>query len=194
LIELQPRLICSECGLTGRSTRTPCGVRALRALLMQVAGYLYVRSHMTVTELIAVLGLVSGVTGTVLGVMNFLRDRARVEVALQWDMKSYGDQRYAEDKYWGIVTVTNIGRRPIYVSHVALRLPKGFDGSHLLINEGIRGKTLTEGSPAEMYVVTQENMEQYASVWDKIVAQVSDSSGRVWKSKRVRTKPSWAGG
>lgn len=149
---------------------------------------------MTVTELIAVLGLVSGVTGTVLGVMNFLRDRARVEVALQWDMKSYGDPRYAEDKYWGIVTVTNIGRRPIYVSHVALRLPKGFDGSHLLINEGIRGKTLTEGSPAEMYVVTQDNMEQYASVWNKIVAQVSDSSGRVWKSKPVRTKPSWAGG
>lgn len=147
---------------------------------------------MSVTDTVAVLGLVSGVTGTVLGVMNFLRDRARVEVSLQWDMKSFGDPQYAEDKSWGVVSVTNVGRRTIHVSHVALRLPKGFDGSHLLINSGIGGKTLAEGSPSEIYVVTQNDMEKYAGAWRKIVAQVSDSGGQVWKSKPVKIKPSWA--
>ena len=31
--------------ITGRSTRTPCGVRPLRRLLPQVAGYLHVRAQ-----------------------------------------------------------------------------------------------------------------------------------------------------
>jgi hypothetical protein len=149
---------------------------------------------MTVTDVVAILGLISGVTGTILGILNFLRDRAHVEVSLQWDMQTIGDPRYDEKKSWGLIRVTNIGRRPIHVSHVALRLPKGFDGSHLLVTSGIGGKTLTEGSPGESFIVTQENMEKYASAWKKIVAQVSDSAGREWKSKPVKLRPSWAGG
>jgi len=148
---------------------------------------------MTLTDVVAVLGLVSGVAGTVLGVLNYLRDRAHVDVDLQWDMQVIGDPGYDAAKSWGLITVTNVGRRPIHVSHVALRLPPGrFDHSHLVINSGIRGKTLAEGSPTEMYVVTQEGMEQYASVWHLIRAQVSDSRGRVWKSGYVRERPSWA--
>lgn len=147
---------------------------------------------MTITDAVAILGLVSGVTGMVLGVLNHLRDRARVEVSLQWDMQSFGDPRYDEKKLWGAINVTNIGRRPVHVSHVALRLTEGFDHTHLLISGGITGKTLLEGSPSELYIVTQDGMEKYASVWPKIVAQVSDSRGRVWKSKPVRQIPSWA--
>ena len=149
---------------------------------------------MSITEFVAVLGLVSGVTGTILGAMNFLRDRARVEVSLRWDMKSYGDPQYDESKFWGIVSVTNVGRRAIHVSHVALRLPKGLDDSHLLIKSGIAGKTLSEAAPSEVHVVTQDGMEAYANVWDKIVAQASDSTGRVWTSKPAKEKPSWARG
>ena len=149
---------------------------------------------MSITELVAVLGLVSGVTGTILGVMNFLRDRARVEVSLQWDMKSFGDPQYDENEFWGVIRATNIGRRPIHISHVALRLPKGLDGSHLLVRSGIAGKTLSEAAPSEIHLVTQHGMEKYADVWGKIVAQVSDSTGRVWTSKPLKKKPSWACG
>lgn len=148
---------------------------------------------MTITEVVAVLGLASGVAGTVLGVMNYLRDRASVQVSLQWDMKSFGAPEYDENKFWGVVTVTNVGRRPIHVSHVALRLPKGLDDTHLLISDGIRGKTLSEAAPSEIHVVTQDGMEIYAKYWDKIVAQVSDSNGHEWKSKPVKKRPSWAG-
>jgi hypothetical protein len=42
--------------------------------------------------------------------------------------------------------------------------------------------------------VSQDNMETYANDWMKIVAQVSDSTGKVWKSPRIKQKPSWAGG
>jgi hypothetical protein len=126
--------------------------------------------------------------------MNFLRDRARVEVSLRWDMKTFGDPQYDEDKLWGVISLTNVGRRPIHVSHVALRLPKGLDDSHLLVKSGVSGKTLSEAAPSEIHVVTQEGMAAYADHWDKIVAQVSDSTGRVWSSKPVKKKPSWAAG
>ena len=148
----------------------------------------------TVTDVVAVLALVSGVVGTVLGILNFMRDRANVEVSLQWDMDVTPGSGYDHTKKWGVVSVTNTGRRPIFVSHAALRIPKGYGHTHLVISAAITGKTLTEGSPTERYVVTQEGLEPYAKDWRKIIAQVNDSSGRAWKSKQpsVEDKPSWA--
>ena len=153
---------------------------------------------MSVTALVAVLGLVSGITGTVLGVLNFLRDRAAVEVSLQWDMSVTPGTEYDANKKWGVITVANIGRRPIFVSHVAIRLTKSasIQGgySHLVVPASITGKSLTEGSPAERYILTQDGLEEYAAHWRGMVAQVSDARGREWKSKKLRQdqKPSWA--
>lgn len=156
------------------------------------------RPSMTLTELVALLGLISGVTGTVLGVFNFLRDRATVEVSLQWDMSVTPGTELDPHKLWGVITVTNVGRRPIFVSHAAIRLPKravkagGY--SHLVVHGGIVGKSLTEGSPSERYVVTQDGLHKYAAYWRDLVAQVNDSTGRVWRSSRLRSDqvPSWA--
>jgi hypothetical protein len=150
----------------------------------------------TLTDFIAALGLVSGVTGTVLGVLNFLRDRAKVEVSLQWDMEVTPGTEYDHNKLWGVVSVTNVGRRPSFVSHAALKLPRGYEGTHLVINSGIAGKTLTEAAPSERYVVTQEGLEAYAKDWRDVIAQVNDSRGRVWRSRRLPASemPSWAKG
>jgi hypothetical protein len=152
---------------------------------------------MTVTEFVAVVGLISGITGTVLGIFNFLRDRAGVEVSLQWDLSVTPGTGHDATKKWGVITVANVGRRPIFVSHVAIRLPKKVSTtggySHLVIAGGLNGKTLAEGSPAERYVVTQDGLEEYAAHWRDMVAQVSDASGRVWKSRKLQKKqiPSW---
>lgn len=151
---------------------------------------------MTLGEFTAVIGLCFGVAGFVLGVMNYLRDRYRIDVLLQWDMSVTEGTQYDHTKKWGVIRVTNVGRRPAYVSHVALKLPKGYDHSHLVIAGGITGKTLHEGDPSEIYVVTQEGLDVYAKDWRRIVAQVSDSAGKTWRSKRIpkNAKPSWAGG
>ena len=149
---------------------------------------------MLLSEAVSVIGLVAGVAGFVLGVLNYLRDKHNIVVSLQWDLAATPGSGYDANKPWGLITVTNVGRRASYVSHVALRLPKGYEHSHLLIMGGIAGKKLTEGDPSEVFVVDQAGMEQYARDWQKIVAQVSDSTGKVWSSKKLKSTaiPSWA--
>ncbi|HRH75044.1 hypothetical protein [Zoogloea sp.] len=117
---------------------------------------------MLLNEAVSVIGLVAGVAGFVLGVLNYLRDRHKIVVSLQWDLAATPGSGYDANKPWGLITVTNVGRRASYVSHVALQLPKGYEHSHLLIMGGIAGKKLTEGDPSEVFVVEQAGMEQYA--------------------------------
>jgi hypothetical protein len=145
-------------------------------------------------DLVAIFGLVFGVIGTTLGVLNYLRDRAKVIVSLQWDMSVTPGTVYDPEKKWGIIRVSNVGRRPIFVSHVALRLPKGMAASHLVIQSGIEGKRLGEGDPVFTHLVSQDEMPEFKAKWRKIVAQVTDSSGKVWSSPQVPKKPipSWA--
>jgi hypothetical protein len=122
--------------------------------------------------------------------MNFLRDRATVVVTLQWDMESTDNPRELS----GVIRVTNVGRRSTYISHVALRLPKGYEHSHLIILGGIAGKKLSEGDPTQIYLVEQRGLEKYADHWRDLVAQVSDTTSKVWVSKKLhkRELPTWA--
>lgn len=41
---------------------------------------------MLLSEAVSVIGLVAGVAGFVFGVLNYLRDRHKIVVALQWDL------------------------------------------------------------------------------------------------------------
>lgn len=149
---------------------------------------------MTIGEFTAVAGLCFGLAGFVLSVLNYIRDRHRIVVLLQWDMEVSPGSGYDHTRKWGAIRVTNVGRRSSYVSHVALKIPEGYGHSHLLISGGIQGKKLSEGDPSEVYMVDQDGMNAYARHWRSIVAQVNDSTGKTWKSKKLKKaeKPSWA--
>jgi hypothetical protein len=151
---------------------------------------------MTLTDLVAVCGLVFGLTGAVLGVLNYLRDRVKLDVKLQWDLDVTAGGPYDPNKKWGVIRVTNLGRRTTYISHAALRLPKGYEGTHLVIMDSIQGEKLSEGDPTKAYMVSQDGLDEFSQVWRKVIAQISDSTGKVWKSKKLKKneKPSWAKG
>ena len=100
---------------------------------------------MTITQLTGLLGLIFGLVGTILGILNYLRDRADVTVTLQWDMAVTPGGEYDARQKWGIIRVANVGRRSIFISHVAIRVPKGFAHSHLVASEGISGVKLAAG-------------------------------------------------
>lgn len=146
-------------------------------------------ASMTISELTGLLGLIFGLIGTNIGVFNFWRDKGKLVVRLQWDMAVTGE---AEENRVGCITVTNTGRRAIFISHAALRLPKGSEYSHLLIRDGLKGQKLSEGDPPVVFIVDQEGLDLYGNQWKNVRAQVSDSTGKVWLSKRAPVVPSWA--
>lgn len=139
-------------------------------------------NHMkiTISEIASLVALIFGVAGFVLGVLNYLRDRAKVVVQLAWDLSVTQNPLYDPKKSWGLIDVTNAGRRSIYVSHVSLKLPKEYSTRYLLVSS--------------IDSITQDGMEKYAEHWREVVAQVSDSTGKVWTSKRISKDkvPSWA--
>lgn len=145
--------------------------------------------NMTISELTGLLGLIFGLIGTSIGVFNFWRDRGRLFVRLQWDLAVKGEP---EGTRIGCITVTNTGRRAMFISHVALRLPKGGDLSHFLIRGGLAGQKLAEGDSPAVFPVDQGGLEDYAHDWKNIRAQVSDSTGKEWISKKVTGVPLWA--
>lgn len=144
---------------------------------------------MSTSETTGLLGLIFGLIGTTIGLFNYLRDQSKVVVLLQWDMAMTGSDT---TKRFGLIKVTNVGRRAVYISHVALRLPRGEKLSHLLIRDGITGQKLSEGDPPAVFTVDQSSVEAYASKWQEIVVQVSDSTGKEWISKKATAVPSWA--
>lgn len=151
-------------------------------------------SGITQSEVIALGGLCFGLAGFVLGVMNFRRDNPKVLVELSWDMSVTPGTAYDPNKKWGIVTISNVGRRPIFLSHVALRVPAKYGHNHLVLSEGIFGRKLQEGDEPARFMVSQDGLERYAPDWMSIRAQVSDSAGKVYRSSHWKPDqcPSWA--
>jgi hypothetical protein len=146
-------------------------------------------------DTIQVISLITGILGAVLGsagltisILAFLRDRPNITVTLNWDLESME----IPGNRIGVVGVTNIGRRPVYIGAVALELPKHHKYNALLLMESIQGKRLDEGDPPAKFMVTYAKMEKYKVDWSKIRAFAEDSAGKKYYSKYPEKKPSWA--
>jgi hypothetical protein len=150
------------------------------------------------TLITAICGVAFGFGGLLLGILNYFRDRPKLVVTLQWDMAVTDNPIYDPKKSWGVVRVTNIGRRTVYLANVALKLPKtfktakGFEHSHLLLSESLGGKKLAEGDPPAGFVVNQDDLAKYSEVWQQVRAIAEDSVGKAYKSNKIAAPPSWA--
>jgi hypothetical protein len=133
------------------------------------------------------IGIIFGISGLVLGIMNYLRDNPKVSISLQWDMKISSNVPVEKDKLYGVICITNIGRRPIFVSHVSICIPSN---KELLITNSIFVEKLSEGDSRKIYPVQQEGLEEFCEFWDKMYAVVRDSSGKKYFSSRCINKPS----
>jgi len=141
----------------------------------------------TLSELAAVLGMVLGTAGFVMALMNYVRDRPKIKVSVNWHME---EVRTGEKM--GIVTVSNIGRRPIFISMAVMRVPKQFKPHHFLLMESVQGQKLSEGDAPARIRVTLKDMEQYAKVWRDVRVYVEDSAGRKYFAKKLSRVPPWA--
>ncbi|MCB4757602.1 MAG: hypothetical protein LHV69_11340 [Elusimicrobia bacterium] len=169
-------------------------VQALSNLTTAVSSFAQSQSRssgMSISDIGSLLGMVFGTAALTFSAMNYLRDRPKVKVFIQWDMDAIGDGPIDKKKKWGIVNVANVGRRPIFVSHVAIRLPPKEAKKYFLVADTIYGKKLCEGDPPATFLVDQERMKEYAKHWKNLRVQISDSAGKVYFGDRTKKKPSW---
>jgi hypothetical protein len=97
--------------------------------------------------------VVSTVTGLV-QLLNYRRDRDKIKITVQKNMRIYGDPRYA-DKTLTIVKVVNAGRRPVTITSIGVECL--FPNPHGVFpdtNPNLPYE-LTEGK----YLVAQANQE-----------------------------------
>jgi len=141
----------------------------------------------TVAIITGILGAMLGSAGLAVSILNYLRDRPKLKVTLQWDMTVL-----ETGATLGLVRVTNVGRRPAHLGAVALVLPPKYKHSHLILNDSIKGTRLDEGGKPEGFIVNYDNMAQYKADWHKIRAMAEDSTGKAYFSKYPKEKPSWA--
>lgn len=146
----------------------------------------------TLTMITALVGVVIGTAGFVLSVINYFRDRPKVIVTLGWNNISTNEN--GVKKTWSGITVTNVGRRPIFVNRAHLVYPNTTAVS--LISESLPGAKLLEGDPPTSYPIDHRagNWETYAEEWWKVRARVADHADKKWWSTRVPQKPKWATG
>ncbi len=151
---------------------------------------------MEIADLAALLGMIFGTAGLVVSILTYLRDKPKIKIYLSWDMLTNGNPAFPDGTKLGIVKVTNTGRRPVYVSHAALVIPKEKNGSYnkyLLLSDSVRGEKLTEGDPPKVYQINPDGFEEYAQHWDRIYVQIEDSTGKTYTSKKYyELVPSWA--
>jgi hypothetical protein len=147
---------------------------------------------MALMELASILGMVFGTGGIVLGILNYLRDKPYVRVRLACGYQITNSTEYDKNKLYGLVTVTNSGRRPIYITSVSITFAKQFKNRRLLILESIKGQKLGEGDAPATFLLDEDNLtNEYAPHWREMRAVVYDSSGKKYFSHRVKEEPSW---
>lgn len=153
----------------------------------------------TVTMITAIVSICLSSAAFAVSLLNYLRDRVKVTVSLQWDMEVTGNQHiYDHRKKWGTIRVANIGRRPVFITMVALQFPrKGLlfwksPAKFGVFFESVAGTKLLEGDAPFMQVASQDELSKYAEDWRDVIAIAYDSTGREYTSKRVKKKPSWA--
>ena len=141
----------------------------------------------------SIFGIVFGAVSLVVSFLAYFRDRPRIKVSLRWDMSVTPGPICDHTKKYGVIEAVNVGRRPIFVSHASLKLPRQGDSTpYLLLMEGVRGEKLAEGDPPWKCMINQDGLDQYSKDWKKMRAIVIDSAGKEYTSKRIKDRPSWA--
>ena len=82
--------------------------------------------------------------GAAIQIAAYFRDRARLEVTFQREMQYLNDPLHPPDTVFTIITITNVGRRPVTVRNIGLQ-KRGRKGAILTDVQPMLPHELTEG-------------------------------------------------
>lgn len=142
------------------------------------------------SEGLAVFGAITGGLALAISFLVYLRDSPRVVVRLLCDMEGFGDRLPLPHL---VLLVTNVGRRPIYLSRMHIPSPVS-GGDMIIFKETTESVTLNEGAPPQVAAIYQSGLEDTwaATHWWRMRARVWDASGRAYRSRWLTEKPSFA--
>jgi len=152
------------------------------------------------TTIRAIAGLLVGLSGLILSVLNYRRERAKVLVSFHPGRVMVLDRQGHQAKL-DQIHLTNAGRRPVYI--VAAGVILFTLGQHVIrrtTTGGVKGRRLAEGDPP-MSLVVPDSVEmakflwqEHAGHWRYIRAFAEDGTGRRYLSPRFERRPFWGVG
>ena len=125
-----------------------------------------------------------------MSIFNFLRDRAILHVGISVNKIIKNSPQYSEDKTYVVVEVINIGRRPAFISIVALLFP---DGQNAVLSDiFFNPKSTKEGEEPRQFLCEQESIHQLPTQWAGTYCLVRTSAGKQFRSKFLNILPTGA--
>jgi len=116
---------------------------------------------LTATQILSLIGAITGPIGTVVSLLVYFRDRAKVRVVLAFDMQGFGALPKVPEMYFA-VRIFNIGRRPIYLDLAHIVFPKSArkqtSVTHFLLSSGVQGVKLNEGDAPHVIPARQTQL------------------------------------
>ena len=133
------------------------------------------------------IGLVSGVSALTLSILNYLRDRAALHVVLKADWLVKNSQSVDPNTRHLVVEVTNIGRRPTFVTSACLLFP---DGQNAVLSDSLLDrKQLKEGDEPQHFLCEQNMVNELGGQWPGVYCVVRTSAGNQFRSRFIGHKP-----
>lgn len=136
-----------------------------------------------------ITAVIFGTFGAALSLFTYLRDSIKVKVEVSWNMTPHNLPQYDQNKLYMVITVTNVGRRTVYVNKAHIKLPN--KQGDILINESIKGQRLSEGDPPATYLVEQDELLYHSKILSSLRVTIFDSTGKMYHSKRFYGFPLW---
>ncbi len=109
---------------------------------------------------VAWYGAIVATISAIVGIINALRDRARVDISFQKGLMLVNARApYTDDKTYFAVNITNKGRRPVAIGNVGVKYISGetFILAGSLDNQETR--VLTEEKPRTMILTAEETLD-----------------------------------
>ena len=121
--------------------------------------------------------------GSILGVLNYLRDRPKVDVTLDVGWMSTAFRENDPRGKLVLIRITNTGRRPVYITAVEIQAPPQ---QRFIIKQSLPGQRLAEGDPPWGLDIAQDDLNQDIRDWSQARAVAWDSAGKKYDSKEAR--------
>lgn len=152
---------------------------------------------MDTTLKIALYGVFVSTVSLLIHYFNYRRDKANIIITVKGNMKVHPLNTFYGDKTYINVTVANRGRKPVTITHCAIRVPmKSY--TELLLGDSFRKQgELLEGK-SQSYMLAEDEIKKINLADKDLVAYVIDATGRYYwadnfimrwiKIKRCRSK------